>query len=257
MARAVRDGADVNGLDTDGNTPLHFVAGIRGELSSSPLCDHRIGVVQRFSKCRMATTDLVARGAQVDQANRWGETPLHFAAYTPKARAEGTAILISDLLRLGADPNRANKEGNTPLHVANLHGHDRHVVGVLIEHGAKVDVANDKGITPLMRAVEYGPDRGTVADLLLENGADPNRKNPEGDAPLHIAIKTGGDAGKPIVVRVLLAANADPCVRDASGNTPYHISSGAIRRALAEAGGFDRSSPDGPGCPSNAARVDQ
>ena len=112
-----------------------------------------------------------------------------------------------------------------------------------------MDLANEKGITPLMRAVRHGPDRATAADLILYGGADPDRKNPRGDAPLHIAIKFGGNVGKGTVVSALLAANADPCVRDAQGYTPYQLSRGAIRQALSEAGGYDRSSPDGPGCP--------
>ena len=249
MKAARASGADINGLDIDGNTPLHFAAGVRGEMSGSPLCVNRASVVNVADRCRAAIRYLVTSGGDVNKSNRFGEVPLHFAAQNPWAASERAALLVEDLLQFGADPNVANNEGNTPLHVANLYAHNRDVISTLIRHRAKVDLANDKGITPLMRAAQHGPDRATVADLILSAGADPDRKSPRGDAPLHIAIKFGGNVGKGTVVSVLLAANADPCVRDAQGYTPYQLSKGAIRQALSEAGGYDRSSPDGPGCP--------
>ena len=249
MKAARASGADINGLDIDGNTPLHFAAGVRGEMSGSPLCVNRASVVNVVDRCRAAIRYLVTSGGDVNKSNRFGEVPLHFAAQNPWAASQGTALLVQDLLQFGADPNVANNEGNTPLHVANLYAHNRDVISTLIRHRAKVDLANEKGITPLMRAVRHGPDRATAADLILYEGADPDRKNPRGDAPLHMAIKYGGNVGKGTVVSALLAANADPCVRDAQGYTPYQLSKGAIRQALSEAGGYDRSSPSGPGCP--------
>ena len=249
MKAARQAGADINGLDLDRNTPLHFAAGVRGEMSSSPLCVNRASVMNAADKCRAAVRYLVTSGGDVNKSNRFGEVPLHFAAQNPWAASQGTALLVQDLLQFGADPNPTNNEGNAPLHVANLYAHNRDVISTLIRHRAKVDLANEKGITPLMRAVQHGPDRGTAADLILYEGADPDRKNQRGDAPLHMAIKYGGNVGKGTVVSALLAANADPCVRDAQGYTPYQLSKGAIRQALSEAGGYDRSSPDGPGCP--------
>ena len=249
MINAVQDGASVNGVDSDGHSPLHFAAGVRGEDSNSLLCVARSGAPEIAIRCRNAIDFLVHRGSDVNRANRWGETPLHFAAQDPFTQSRRTEVLVRRLLEHGADPNYANNKGNTPLHVANHYGHSRSVVAALIERGAIVDSTNSAGITPLQRAVRYGPDQMTVVDLLISRGADPDRKDADGDAPLHVAIKEGGNRGKAVVVDALLGGGADPCVRDAEGFTPYQISSGTIRHALANAGGLERSHPSGDGCP--------
>ena len=128
MKAARASGADINGLDIDGNTPLHFAAGVRGEMSGSPLCVNRASVVNVVDRCRAAIRYLVTSGADVNKSNRFGEVPLHFAAQNPWAASQGTALLVQDLLQFGADPNVTNNEGNTPLHVANLYAHNRDVI---------------------------------------------------------------------------------------------------------------------------------
>ena len=244
-------GQNYNVRDAKRNTALHLLAGVTGEEAGSASCAARL--VTDSSACRRAVRYLIVMGADVNAANFHGENPLHFAARNRRPDVEDTAGLIQDLIDAGADPNRATpSRGNTPLHVAvgQNAGHDEGIVSALLRNGARVDAVNAAGDTPLMRAVRNGPDRGSVAPLLLSNGADPNRRDRQGDWPLHTAIKEGGNRGKEFVVDALLAANADPCVRDAGGYTPYQIAAGSIREALSRAGGFDRSNPNGQGCPS-------
>jgi len=52
---------------------------------------------------------LVAEGADIDQPDGWGNTPLHFACNS------GHYELAECLLSLGANPNATNRDGYTPL----------------------------------------------------------------------------------------------------------------------------------------------
>ena len=55
---------------------------------------------------------LIKQGADVNEQNQWGETPLHWAAMI------GPQIIIRDLLSNGADINARANNGETPLTVA-------------------------------------------------------------------------------------------------------------------------------------------
>lgn len=64
---------------------------------------------------------------------------------TPEAAAlEATAMMVA----LGADINEPNEAGNTPLHAATMAGLDT-VVTYLVEHGAAINARNVKGETAL------------------------------------------------------------------------------------------------------------
>ena len=89
IKRLLQGGADVNGQDTNGKTPLHLA---------------RTNVV---AEC------LLAHGAEVNAPNHCGYTPLHSAVRT------GRADVVQVLLDHGADVNaRAHPYRLTPLHLA-------------------------------------------------------------------------------------------------------------------------------------------
>ncbi len=67
-----------------------------------------------------------------------GYSPLHFAAF------EGNAAIVQLLLDQGANINRRSKLGDTPLHVAGAQGH-REVLELLLEQGASVALQNEAG----------------------------------------------------------------------------------------------------------------
>ena len=62
--------------------------------------------------------------------------------------------------------------------------------------------------------------RGDVQEVarLLAAGADPNVKDPDGDAPLHVAA----EQCRADLAELLLKHSADPNARDAYGRTPLH-----------------------------------
>ncbi|XP_038075117.1 poly [ADP-ribose] polymerase tankyrase-like [Patiria miniata] len=156
-------GADPNALDAKGRTPLHyavnldggsfdgapsisellikngasvFVRDIRGRL---PL--HYAFVKMRKHRSRDKTDPIeivtvlldAMKGQQVDTQDKFGQTPLHWAAY------RGATISAKYLVQKGKNLEIKDRNGNTPLAMTALGGHDS-VAIVLIEAGANINI---------------------------------------------------------------------------------------------------------------------
>jgi ankyrin repeat protein len=167
---------DVNTIETDGSTALHWAA-------------------QRDNP-EIASL-LLAAGANPKAANRYNVTPLFLAA------TNGSAAIIGRLLEAGADPNGTSGQGETALMTASLTG-KTDALEVLLGAGASVNAAEPlRGQTSLMWAAAEG--NAPAADLLIEAGADLNAKSTSGFTPLLFAVRNGHiDA-----VEVLLDRGAD------------------------------------------------
>src|SRR3977135_3905465 len=116
---------------------------------------------------RKAALAMIAAGADVNQAQPDGATPLHWAGYRVDRE------LVATLLKKGARPNAVNKYGASPLAEA-VRVANAEMVGMLLEVGADVNVANEDGQDALMLAARTG--NVAVAKLLVEHGADVNRR---------------------------------------------------------------------------------
>lgn len=100
---------------------------------------------------------------------------------------------VTALLKAGADVAEADKNGVTPLHHAVRFRHPQ-LVALLIEHGADVNApCTRSGSTPLHRASSWSGAPGTkgkdaerleIIALLLAAGADPRVKNKAGKVAL-------------------------------------------------------------------------
>ena len=94
----------------------------------------------------LAVTNLLARGASVDERNDDGATPLLAAA------AAGSKECVRLLIEAQADCNAKDNGGDTPL-IAAVDMDAPACAEILLQHGAKVDEPRASGMTPLQRAI--------------------------------------------------------------------------------------------------------
>jgi hypothetical protein len=125
-----------------------------------------------------------------------------------EAASGGHTDIADELLAAGADPKLTLPGGDTALMQAAWN--DKVIIAkALLDRGALVNAANVNGETALIFASQTCPD-GKMVQLLLDAGADPNA----GEGAALMAA-----AGNPLVAEKLLAAGADPSVKDKYGNT--------------------------------------
>ena len=140
----IRQRADVNAVQPDGTTALHWAAHWN-DLETVKL--------------------LIGAGANVKAMNRYGATPLSEAVVT------GNAALVETLLNAGASAKTLTTEdGETVLMTASRAGNIE-AVKMLLDRGADVNAhENYKNQTALMWAAAER--HANTVKLLLERGAD-------------------------------------------------------------------------------------
>ena len=153
-------------------------------------------------------TWLIKNGANVNQADRNGNTPLHWAAAL-------NTKLIGTLIRQGADFRATNNQGYTPLHSA-AYGNAPRAVVVLLRYGADIQARDLQGFSPLHVAASVNT--ANTALVLIRNRADVNARDKKGHTPLHVAASVNALPS----VDVLLRYRADINARDSNGYIPLH-----------------------------------
>jgi len=145
-------GADPNGQDNDGWTPL-FWAALKGRVNTALI--------------------LLYHGAEAKVAANDGTTPLHVAA-----GFDHTSLAVL-LLSRGANVDAQTVAGLTPLHVAVGAGHCG-LARVLLEHGANVSLVTREGRTPQDIALQG--EKGELVELLRSHESS---KASGGKKPVH------------------------------------------------------------------------
>ncbi len=142
MEKYLNMGADINGRDKSGLTPLIWAA-VKGNAHAAQI--------------------LLERGAEVNARNSQGDSALMWAAVM------GHEQVVELILEKNPDVNfKSEKNGVTALMAAAAKGH-ANVVQLLINSGAEVNVKDQNQNTALMHAATKGfPD---VAHALLSAGA--------------------------------------------------------------------------------------
>jgi ankyrin repeat protein len=183
---ALKAGADVNGLDEEGWTPL-----------------------MRASKKMNENTikALLAAKASVNLKTPRGATALMMAC------SENQWMVIPLLLEAGADVNAQDEAGGTPLwHCAIKAGSN--AIEALLKAGANKDLAAKDGTTPLFVAIAEGNGQGARALFKAGSRVAPQAEN--GLPVLGLAVLSAD----PEAARVALKATSDVNVRSEKGHTP-------------------------------------
>jgi ankyrin repeat protein len=161
---------------------------------------------------RRAALAMIAGGADVNQSQPDGTTPLHWAAYRVDQE------LVQRLLKKGAKANVVNHYGASPLaeaaRVANVP-----LVGMLLEAGADANITNEDGQTALMLSARTGD--VAVAELLVKHGADVNRREQFKDQS---AVMWAAGDNHAEMVAFLVSKGADLSIRARSTDWPTQIS---------------------------------
>jgi ankyrin repeat protein len=184
-----------------------------------------------------------------------GQTVLPKGSWTPLmyAARQGARGAVAALADAKADLDAADPDGSTALALAAINGH-ADVVGLLLDRGANPNLADRTGMTPLYAAVDlhtmqlgFGrPDpppsivAGSVdmVKALLAHGANPNaqlttrvlkRVYTAGDGKLGkgaTPYMRAARAGDVALMKILLAAGADPGLTQDNGNSPLLLAAG-------------------------------
>jgi hypothetical protein len=260
-------GADVNGVDGQGQTALHWAA-VRGAVPASELLMRAGARLDRADSRGYTPTHVAAQYGHTPVlyhfAVRWacdvevldsdGRTPLHWTAY------KGFPDALRLLLFLNADALRADREGCTPLHWCAPHGRaaplsgsrprrltrappprgrraaikgNAEVLYLLAQSGGSpaLCAVDNQGATPAQLAQEKG--HSMLSSYLATAARQAGRKKGGlNDRWLSLATAAGITALVMLYINacVLCAALAEP--------TPAHIAAGYLVVASAGLGLF-------------------
>jgi ankyrin len=195
-------GSDPNATNHAGATPLHRAA-------------------TDAAKVRL----LIEHGAEVNARSLLDNTPLILAA-----RRHGAAPVLEQLIARGADVNDANRHGITAL-MAAAAADDIESVRLLLRHGANVNATPNLDVegdpiwggmrTPLMWASFRGSTN--MARILLDHGADLHAQTPFGSALTQAAWSGSIDTARLLLARGARIGQTEPF----SGFTALHWAASA------------------------------
>jgi ankyrin repeat protein len=195
---------------------------------------------------------LLAAGANPNHRSKLGVAPIH------KYAARGLPHAIDLVAKAGADLELGDDEGRTPLLRA-VSEQKPESVTALLAHKVNLEALNKQGHTGLQEVVRHRTAAALqIVPLLLAAGADPQATTADGEPPLLLArtpeavnllLRAGADMnavtrsgetallravrdGEEAIVRLLLAAKADPSVR-VSAKHPEKAIAGKTPRELA------------------------
>ena len=171
------NGAPADAKDTNGMTPLLNIA-----RHTSPAFSDVYGNVERFLQKRIKSVELLLSfGAEINDINNIGESPLHWLASRPSITTSG---MLEALVKFGADINVRTTRMETPMHylciaVRSKEDKDaatasvvKDLVEKMIAFGADIEAEDVNGYTPLGSAILRSDTK--VIEILLEKGASIN-----------------------------------------------------------------------------------
>ena len=204
MQRYISYGTDVDVLDEDEWTPLHYTCWMAGT---------NIGIEL-----------LVQHGANVNALTNLKLTPLLLLA-----ASTGSPELFQYLLDHGAKPEISDLDGWTCLHHA-ARNHNLELCSILLRC-TTVDInAKDKdGETPLHWMLKFPNASYELVKLFLDHGSNVNEQNKESQGPLYVACLVGNIAGAQLLLEYEADIDDD---EDVFGRTALHAAVEASNKDL-------------------------
>lgn len=204
---------DVNNLFFQGSSAFHMLAIVfprtKEAGNEAPTASQTDKIVQA----------LLEIGANPNDTNNIGETPLHVAA-----RKDTHSVIITAMIKSGADPNlkqaKSGFQSSTPLLVAIDTNHIQ-AARALIEGGADVQMRGGlREAFPLSVAAWRG--NLPFVKLLVEKGAKVNAVKEDGQTALHAAALTNKKENA-AVIQYLLAKGANRSAKTKDGETALDL----------------------------------
>jgi ankyrin repeat protein len=268
VGRLLREGAAVDDVDGSGRTGLAVVA-VEGDDSPGYVDTARLLVARGAGISPSLVEQARSRGQNTVATTLVraidAPPPADPAAALLAAATAGDADAAALALRAGAGLEVRDGRQRTPLLLA-VTGDQLDVARLLVALGADPDALDDRHDTPwlvtgvtgsvpmLEILLPYGPDltirnrfggvsvipaseRGHVEYVrrVVQTGIDVNHVNDPGWTALLEAVVYGdGSARYQEIVQILLAAGADPEIRDANGRTALDHAEARGQREVAE-----------------------
>tara|TARA_B110000211_G_C13948913_1_gene495205 strand:+ start:128 stop:829 length:702 start_codon:yes stop_codon:yes gene_type:complete len=134
-------------------------------------------------------TDIVAillqHGANVNQEDNGGATPLHGAA---EMEGDIGTAMVTMLLRNGAYVNQRDNRGHTPLYYATFGGiAPEETVRRLLETISLINEQKTSSTQTILTSALDNYPTLSIVEMILKKGATVNGKNEEGETPLEVA----------------------------------------------------------------------
>ena len=235
----IRNGAQVNATDPDGNTPLILAAGSNREDAWATI------------------RTLLEAGAAINHVNSLGETALIQASkhgdtlrLTQLASAAGIDLSIRDnqgwdavmhatslglsdilelLLDLGAPRDSVNNAGERAIDIA-YHNMDRDCCYEFWKRGLYLNHVTSNRLfphSPLTLCLVWKDT--DLMNALVKEGSDPNARDHQGRTPLEEVLKGASKSELSNFVQQLCERGADPSLPMANGDYPLVFSARRLR----------------------------
>ena len=187
-------GADVNGTDNNGVTPLMLMAqNGKTDAAIKFLQNPDIDISIKDNENRMAIDYATSAGlrelvkalssAEEEHTDAFGNTTLHHACWNDQGE------VVKVLIEKDKDSvNSLNDEGESPLMLA-VRRSNLVIAELLLAAGAKPDIANISGVLPMHIVADNGD--LFLGKALLAAGASVNAKTTDGQTPLILATRSG------------------------------------------------------------------
>jgi len=157
---------------------------------------------------------LLAKGANIDEADHDGTTPLMLAS-------EDSANMVEALLAAGAHVDSVDARGRSALYRASAAG-KVDAIRLLLDRQANINQRASDLSTPLLEAVTHA--RLDAARMLIEHGADVNLGDSNSTTPLMAAAKTSPDIQNPAdFITLLLKHGAKRGLKDSRGRIAFQL----------------------------------